>query len=389
MLNVILLGLTSLLTDLSSEMIVPILPSFIQSVGGTAIAVGLVFGVGDAVAALLRVFSGYWADKTKRYKLFVLIGYAFSSVAKFGYAFVLRWPHIAIIRPIERLGKGFRDAPRDAIVSESITASERGKAFGIQRAMDGAGSFLGAVTVLVLFVVFDVTLRNIFLASAVIGLTAVIPILFVRTPRNLRTASRAVSLKKLSPKVRRFIAVATVFALANFSYAFLILRAQSSFPSLDARQALGLTLLLYIFFNIFDAVFSEPAGSLSDRIGRRKTILIGFMLFALVMVGFLALSLWPQTAVFDFVVLVVLFALYGLFKAFVDASQRAFVSDLSEEEVRATALGAFETLTGLAAIPAGLAAGYLYGIAPMWAFVYGLGLSLIATLGLVLAIRRN
>lgn len=389
MLNVFLLGLTSLLTDFSSEMVVPILPFFIQSLGGTGLAIGLIFGVGDAVAALLRVFSGYWADRTKKYKLFVFGGYLFSGLAKFGYLSAFVWPQIAVIRPIERMGKGFRDAPRDAIVSDSVPYQKRGAAFGIQRAMDSTGAIIGSVLVLVLYVIFDFSFRDIFLVSACIGLLAVIPIFFVKVPYNLRLAKGKVSLGKLSPKIRRFIGVATLFAIANFSYAFFVLQTQRFFPNDDIKYTLGLTLIVYIFFNLFDAGFSEPAGALSDRIGRRRTILIGYLLFSFVCLGFwLKSTLWASAQT-HIPVLIILFACYGLFKAFIDASQRAFVADLSEPEIRATALGTFETATGLAAIPSGLIAGLLWNANPAYTFAFGFVTSLMAVWALNTAIRQR
>lgn len=370
-------------------MVVPILPFFIQSLGGTGLAIGLIFGVGDAVAALLRVFSGYWADRTKQYKLFVFGGYLFSALAKFGYLSAFVWPQIAVIRPVERMGKGFRDAPRDAIVSDSVPYKERGKAFGVQRAMDSVGAIIGSVVVLVLFVIFDFSFRDIFLFSAFIGLLAVVPIFFVRVPYNLRLARGKVSLRKLSPKVRRFIGVATLFALANFSYAFFVLQTQKFFPHNDIKYTLGLTLVVYIFFNLFDAGFSEPAGALSDRIGRRRTILIGYLLFSLVCFGFLVKSTLLTNAPTHIPILIILFAMYGLFKAFIDASQRAFVSDLSEPEIRATALGTFETMTGLAAIPSGLAAGLLWNVHPAYTFAFGFAMSLVAVIALISAIKQR
>lgn len=389
MLNVFLLGLTSLLTDFSTEMVVPILPFFIQALGGGGLAVGLIFGVGDAVASLMRVFSGYYADKTKHYKPLVFLGYLFSSAAKFAYPLAIKWPHIAVIRPIERIGKGVRDAPRDAIVSESVPNNRRGRAFGIQRAMDSAGAIVGSVTVLLLFVVFDFSFNGIFYTSAVIGLLAVIPILFVKVPSGLRLSTGLVSFTKISSEAWRFIAVATVFALANFSYAFFVLRANSFFPEAGTKAALGLTLLVYIFFNIFDAVFSGPAGALSDRIGRRRTILIGYSMFSLVCFGFLLSALKPESLGGSFIFLAALFALYGLFKAFIDASQRAFVSDLSPDEIRGTALGTFETATGLAAVPSGLAAGLLWNLAPAYTFLYGFLMSLAAVIALAFVVRHE
>lgn len=389
MLNIFLLGLTSLLADFSSEMIMPILPFFIQSMGGGGLALGLIFGVGDAVAAILKVFSGYWSDKTKRYKTFVFGGYAFSAVAKFLYPLASNWNQIAVIRPVERMGKGFRDAPRDAIVSESLSDGKRGRGFGIQRAMDSIGAIIGSVFVLILFVYFNFPFKTLFLISAVVALAAVIPVFFVKVPVELKLAVKSVSLKKLNPKAKKFIIIATVFALANFSYAFFILKAQSAFLNLSVNQTLSLAIILYIFLNIFDAVFSAPAGALSDKIGRKKVIFIGYLLFSAVSFGFLVVSKFSLNNLSNFGILLILFAFYGLFKAFIDASQRAFISDLSEPEIRGTAIGTFETLTGLEAIPAGLIAGFLWNFSSVYTFGYGFALSLAAAFGLMIAIKER
>ena len=389
MLNIILLGLTSLLADFSSEMIMPILPFFIASFGGGGIAIGLIFGIGDAVAAILKVISGYWADKTKRYKTFVFGGYAFSALAKFLYPLVSGWSQVAVIRPIERMGKGFRDAPRDAIVSESLPDGNRGRGFGIQRAMDSVGAIIGSVFVLILFVFLNISFKALFLISAIIALAAVIPILFVKVPKELKLAVKSVSLKKLNPKAKKFIIIATMFALANFSYAFFILKAQRTFMGLGSNQTLALAILLYIFLNIFDAVFSVPAGILSDKIGRRKVIFIGYLLFSVVSFGFMIISKVSFNNLSGFGILLALFALYGLFKAFIDASQRAFISDLSESEIRGTALGTLETLTGLAAIPAGMIAGFLWNFNAIYTFSFGFTVSFAAACWLMIAIKER
>lgn len=385
--NIILLGITSLLTDFSSEMVLPILPFFIQSVGGGGVIIGLIFGIGDAVASILRVWSGYIADKTKRYKGIVIFGYAISSVVKFAYAGASSWTQIAWVRPIERVGKGLRDAPRDAIVSESLPVEHRGRGFGIQRAMDSAGAMLGSVAILVLYVGMDVPLRTIFIISACIGLVAVIPLIFVRVPDQLRLARGAVSLRKLSGKARQFLLISTLFAFANFSVVFFIMMGQSAFKDVSTQSALAMTLIAYIVFNLVDTVFSGPVGALSDRMGRRRTIIIGYMLFAVVCAGFVAKSWLVHGATENLVALILLFALYGVFKAFIDASQRAFMSDVSEDSVRGTALGAFETLTGLSAIPAGLIAGVLWNINPVYPFVYGAGVAMLSALWLASALR--
>lgn len=387
--NIILLGLTSLLADFSGKMVVPILPFFIQAIGGGGVAIGLAFGVGDAVASLLKVFSGYWADRTRRYKLFVFGGYLFSAVAKFLYPFATSWNQIAVIRPVERMGKGFRDAPRDAIVSESVPQGQRGRGFGIQRAMDSLGAIIGSIFVFVLFLYLDFSFQRIFFISAGIALFAVAPIFFVKTPKELKVDhAKSVSFKKLSSKAKRFILIATLFAFANFSVAFFVLMGQASFRGLGQKEALAAALIAYIIFNIFDASFAKSAGALSDRVGRKRVIFTSYLLFSGVSLGFLVLSLLSIGVFLSFAVLAGLFALYGLFKAFIDASQRAFVSDLSDVEIRGTALGTFETFTGLAAIPAGLMAGVLWNINPAYTFTYGFGLSLVAAIALLVAIKK-
>ena len=378
--NVILLGLTSLLADFSSEMVFPILPSLIQSLGGAGVAIGLAFGGGDAVAAIFKVISGRWADKTKKYKTFVFVGYAFSSIAKFLYPLSASWRQILAIRPIERIGKGFRDAPRDAILSESMPYERRGRGFGIQRAMDSAGAILGSLAVLIFIFYLEMDLPRIFLISAVIALFAIIPIFFVKVPVQLKIAKKSLGFAGLSSKLKKFILVATIFALANFSYAFMILKTQSLFGALDYKKALSLTLLLYIFFSIFDASFSTMAGSWADKIGRRKVIIASYFLLALVFLGFGTISLFNLDRIGTFIFLFLLFALYGLFRATVDVGQKSFVSDLSDVEIRGTALGTFETFTGLAAIPAGVIACVLWNMNQALPFIYGLSLSLTAAI---------
>ena len=383
--NIILLGFTSLFADFSSEIIVPLMPFFIKSLGGAGLAIGLISGIGDAVAAILKVVSGRFADRTHKFKKIVFGGYAFSALAKFFFPLASAWPHILAARSIERIGKGLRDAPRDAIVSESVDHHKRGSGFGLQRAMDSLGAILGSVTVLILFWKFDYDFRAIFFLAALIALLALIPILFVREPVTLTAfrPKRTLDFSKLnfSAPLKKFIGISTLFYLGNFSFMFLILKAQQTFGHLNFKDSVALTLLLYILFNVFDTVFAQPAGKLSDRIGRKKVITVGYALLAATFAGFFLAK--------SFLALLFIFPLYGLFKAFVDASQRSFVSDLSEVENRSTALGAFEASTGLALIPAGIIAGLLWNANPNFIFIYGLIVSISALVLLQTLIKEK
>ncbi|MBI2058078.1 MAG: MFS transporter [Candidatus Yanofskybacteria bacterium] len=382
--NIILLGLTSLFADFSSEIIVPLLPIFISTLGGAGLAIGLISGVGDATASILKVVSGRWVDKNKKYKRFVLWGYAFSAIAKFFFPLATTWQHILIARPIERLGKGFRNAPRDAIVSESVSLEKRGAGFGLQRMMDSLGAILGSVTVLILVWKFGFSFKLIFLLAAFVSLLSVIPIFFIKEPVSLKTRPSRFQKsgvgEKFSPLLKKFIVISTVFSLGNFSFMFLILKAQT-FLSATFSNGLVLTLLLYIFFNVFDTIFSRPAGKLSDKIGRKKVILTAYFLLSLTFAGFLLAS--------SFWVFLFLFPIYGLFKAFIDASQKAFVSDLSPVEIRGSALGTFEASTGLALIPGGIIAGLLWNANPNLLFAYGLTISFSALVLLQVTVKNS
>jgi len=367
--NIFALGLVSLLTDVSSQMVFPLIPLFLTTVlGSGAYAVGIVEGAAETAASMLKVVSGYWSDKVKKRKHFVLFGYSLSSLIKPLFAFAHIWSFVLFIRVIERIGKGLRTAPRDALVAESCDESVRGKAYGFHRAMDGMGSFLGAFLAALLLPILGY--RNIFLLAFIPAIVGAFAVLFVRE-KNAYHKERPgeipvkVSFKELPFNLRLFILVSSVFALGHFGYAFLLLKA----------KAIGLTdtrvILLYVLFYIVYTLCSIPSGMLSDRFGRKPVLMAGYFIFAVI-----SLCLMFFSSIFS---LILFFSSYGIFYAMIDGTQRAFAADLAPEHLKATALGTFHAAIGLVALPGGYIAGLLWdNINPEATFLYGFILAILS-----------
>lgn len=369
--NLIIVGFVSLFTDLSSQMVFPLIPLYLVSLGAGAWVVGLVGGSAEATASLLKVFSGYWSDKIRKRKPFVLAGYSLSTITKPLFAFAYSWPLVLFVRVFERVGKGIRTAPRDAIIAESTDTSVLGKAYGFHRAMDGIGSISGAVIALILFPMLG--FRNIFLIAFVPGAIAVLCVLFIKEknkPREIKkekTMSFKVSLKELPRNLKLFILVSTVFAFGHFGYAFLLLKARNIGLANDTA------IFLYVLFYIVYTLFIIPSGILSDKIGRKPVLMMGYVLFAVTAIALLFTS--------QMYALLIVFVIYGIFYAMIDGVQRAFVVDLAPVDIKATALGTFHAAIGLVALPGGFLAGILWDvISPEATFIFALGLSLCALL---------
>ena len=360
------------LNDISSEMIIPILPMFITALGGNGLIVGLIGGLRDSISSILKVFAGYWSDKSGKRKVFVFSGYLISALFKLLLAFSKIWHHVLVFASLERIGKGLRTAPRDAIIAESLP-KERGKGFGIHRAMDTLGAIIGSITVFLLFWFFGFNFKSIILIASILAFLSLIPLHFVKEKkRKQQEINLKIGLKTLPKSLKLFILISGIFAMANFSYMFFILKAQEFFPG---KLSIGMPILLYVLFNIFYAGFAIPFGKLSDKMGRRKVIAFGYLLFSLTCLGF---AFFNSLTAF-----IILFALYGIVYAIVDGNQRAYVSDLSSEELRATALGTFHTVTGLIALPASTMAGFLWQISSRIPFLCGAIISLISAVLLV------
>ncbi|MDH5174371.1 MAG: MFS transporter, partial [Elusimicrobiota bacterium] len=298
-------------------------------------------------------------------------------VAKLFFPFVTSWTQLLILRPIERVGKGVRDAPRDALIASSSEVEVRGKAFGFHRAMDSSGAFLGALLAFILFWFLKFEFKPILLIAALVSFSALFPFAWVKekasAKQNRRENSFRMNLKNLPASYRRYLMVTVVFALGNFTYMFFILRARDVFqPLFTSRLAIAIPILLYCWFNIVYALFSLPGGILSDKIGRRRTLRIGYLAHVLSCLGFALLGTLAS--------FIIMFAIYGFSFALVEGNQRAFASVFVEENLRGTALGAFHTAIGISTLIASVLAGILWNLSPRLTFFYG------ATMGLVAAI---
>lgn len=386
---VILLGLVSLITDVSSEMILPLLPLFIASLGGTGIAIGLIGGTADALASMLKALSGYVSDRAHRRRAFVFVGYTISCFSKLLYAFAFSWLHVLLLRVGDRIGKGIRTAPRDALIAHYSKKAKRARAFGIVRAMDSGGAIIGSVLALILFGYLMWPFRNIFLIAGAIGFLALVPLAFIRDPKFATTNStrhiKSIGFGVLPKEFKKFLIVAAMFSLANFTYMLFVLKAAYMLGEPNnvatASAATGV-LALYILFNISYTLFSVPAGILSDNFGRKRTLLIGYISFAATCLLF--------TVNDSVLVLTAAFTLYGIFNALVEVSHRTVASVLVGEELQGTALGSMHALTGATTIAGSIIAGMLFElITPNAAFYYGAGLALTASVVLAVSFRHR
>lgn len=374
--NVFWLGLTSFFTDVSSEMIMSLLPLFLVALGASKTTVGVVEGVAEATASIFKALSGWISDKFQIRKPFVVWGYTLSTLIKPFIAIANTWHQVLAVRFVDRIGKGIRNSPRDALIADSVEVAERGSAFGLQRAMDTAGAVVGTLLASGLLFLFSrytnlnalMQYRTIFWISIIPGVLAIITVaVFVRDVKaKLKyTAGQKVGLAGLKGPFFFFILASGLFEFSNFSYALFILRAD------DLGVIVALIPIIYLVYNIVYALLAQPLGMLADKIGRKAVIIIGFALFGLMNLGFaFSTAIWQAWA---------LFILYGVAMAITQTTPRAMVADLVPPEVRGTAYGIYYTVIGLVALPASAIAGYLWDAhSALMAFSYGAVLSLTA-----------
>jgi len=350
--NVVCLGIVSLLTDVSTEMIVPVMPLFVTAVLGASIAnLGLIEGVAESTASVLRIGSGWLSDRIGRRKPFLMFGYGLSAAAKLSLAWAGSWPAVLGLRFSDRVGKGLRNPPRDALIADSVDRAALGRAFGFHRALDTLGAAIGPLVAFLLLGSFPGQYRRIFLVSAIPAALSIATLaLFVRAPRAAtppRPRALGLGIRGFPPAFYRFLLVAGVFSLANSSTAFLLLLASG-----PGRFTAPQVTLIYFGYNLLYALLSWPIGIASDRVGRRPMLLGAYLLFA-ALYALLAWRSGPATVLAGF-------ALLGLHSALLEGSQRSLVGDLVPDAMRGTGFGLYYTVVGVALLPASWIAGVLW-----------------------------
>ena len=380
--NIWAVSITSFLTDVSSEMIINLLPLYLFNVLGVSTAViGLIEGVAEAAASLLKLFSGWLSDRLGGRKWVAVTGYGISAFSKPFYLVASTWQMIAAVRWADRVGKGIRTAPRDALVADSVAPDQRGLAFGFHRAADTGGAVIGLLIALLVVLSLQGSTENldattfktlvlISLVPAIIGVV-VLAVMSKDVPVAGKRALPKFSLRGLGKPFLIFLAIIAIFDLGNSADAFLILRAQ------ERGLSIASILSMLLVFNLVYSLLATPAGSLSDRVGRRQVLIGGWLLYAAVYLGFaLANSAWN---------IWILYALYGAYYGLTYGTAKALVADLVPAALRGTAYGTYNATLGLIDLPASLIAGLLWqNVGAQAPFFFGALLALIAAFTLLI-----
>jgi MFS family permease len=387
--NVIAIGLVSLLNDASSEIIYPLLPVFlVGTLGASARAIGVIEGLAESISSLLKLFAGYLSDRLGKRKSLVVGGYALASVVRPLLAFAQNWHQVLVIRLTDRVGKGVRTAPRDAMIADTVQVEQRGLAFGFHRAMDHGGAVIGPLVGYLLVVLLVANSRSptkpeftrIFLIASIPALLAVmVAIFFMRespVKRHEGAEIPALSLRGFDTNFKRFLLILALFTLSNSSDSFLILRA------MDAGISLAMIPLLWAAHHVTKVLSSLFGGDLSDRLGRKRLIVSGWILYAAVYAGFgfatQEVSLW------------ILFLIYGIYFGLAEGAEKALVADLVRPEQRGTAYGLYNLAFGVTVFPASLLMGMIWDWkGPATAFIVSAFMGATAAVLLLILVRPH
>ena len=364
-----LIGLISFVNDTASEMLYPLMPLYLASVlmvGPKAL--GIIEGIAEATSSIFKLVSGVIVDRTKRAKPWIVLGYTLAGIGRPLIAIANSWIWVLAIRFTDRMGKGLRSSPRDALLAESVSENQRGVTFGLHRSMDNAGAVIGPLLA-AMFLSMGVPLKDIFLWAIVPALITFTLALCIKEPKREaapQASQFSWSLEGMPIQFKRYLVVAGIFALANSSDMFLLLRAKEAGVPQEQIP------LLWAAISLITTVFGTPLSSLSDTFGRKRFILIAWIAFALF---YFAMGL-PSLSTYQ---IFALFGVYGLFKAATEGVEKALVADMAPKGLAGTAFGWFNLITGLMLFPASFIFGWIYeSIEPLYAFLFSGGCALLA-----------
>jgi MFS family permease len=404
--NIILLGLVSLFTDISTEMVYPVLPLYLSAVMGAGPAIiGIIEGIAESLASIIKLFSGIASDKYGHKKRLAVFGYASSTVNKIIILLSTTWTGVLIARVIDRFGKGIRTAPRDAMIAESAGKSRLGKAYGLHKGLDLLGTTIGIllawliisgnlkllITRIISFIDGMVILpkgfftdnpeisgyRMVFFLSVIPALIGLAFLAFVKD-KKIERKNKAVSFnwKNLDRRLKLFLIFIFIFTLGNSSNAFILLRAY------NAGFTPGEAILLYFLYNMTGSILSYPAGILSDKFGRKNLLCAGYFLYGIVYMG---IGLLTNNNAF-----IVLFVIYGFYTAMTAGVERALIVDIVPSEHKAGALGLHAAIVGIGLLPASIIAGFLWeGLGPSAPFMFGAVLAFITCVAIFFILKYD
>jgi len=387
--NVVLLGLVSLFTDISTEMVYPILPLYLSSVMGAGPAIiGIIEGIAESLASIVKLFSGIIADKYGNKKRLAIAGYASSTVNKIIILFSTTWTGVLLARVIDRFGKGIRTAPRDALIAESVGVdgfagrSRMGKAYGLHKGLDLLGTAIGILLAWLILAGFILSgsedrYKTIFIFSMIPAIIGLVILFFVKDKKMERIGKAAAfNWKNLDIKLKLFLIFIFLFTLGNSSNAFIILRA------VDAGFSKTNVILLYFLYNITGSLLSYPAGMLSDKIGRKNLLCVGYFLYGIVYLG---IALMSNNAAF-----IALFVIYGFYTALTAGVERALIVDIVPPQHKAGALGLHAAIVGIGLLPASIIAGLLWKwLGPSAPFLFGGILAFITSIAVLIILSKT
>jgi len=383
MINIFFIGLISFFTDISTEMVYPLIPLYLTGAfGATHALVGLIEGIAESLASLLKVYSGYLTDRFQKKKIIAFSGYVPGLIYKLALIFAGSWVGILSARIIDRIGKGIRTSPRDVLVSESTDKDNMGKAFGLHKALDMFGAGLG---ILIIYLIMkksggNYDYKQLFLLSMIPAALGLVMFIFIKEKKQERNEINREpfwkNLKKIDGQLKLYLFVVFLFTLGNSSKVFIILRAKAA--GFDEMSAV----FLFLIYNIVAAVLSMPLGKLSDKLGRKNLLVPGYITFAVCYFGFAFASTKPE--------MLVIFILYGIYTAMITGVERAFVAEIAPVQIKGTMLGLHSTVAGIALLPASIIAGLLWDtFGAAIPFIFGAGLSLVSAFLLIVFMKNN